>query len=328
MLNPFQALAEARKVANNSTQTMPLEERTITKPKKSSLGVGGVESGFIRETIEEIRKNDFSSNSKTAAADSGKSDLRVAKEQEGKLSEIKEGTREVLNEVLAVNERSFPDNFNFEKAMLAYYKAMNACMKSQTASLASAMKELENELAKMSEEREKEYQQIMDRMSRQKWFDGLALGGIVAGGLIAATAATGGTASVAAVTGAAALGLLHVDKMMDHPMKKTAATFMPEVLVDINEAVLSLGATILFGLNPAAVMPSLAANAISQIGIQVTDYQNKVADSELEWIANNSKLGTDKLDDLGKMAQFIGDTLKSQIQMLRQVMKKPPIFDR
>lgn len=328
MLSPFQALEEARKVAYDSSQTVPLEERTVTTPKKSSLGIGGFESGFIAETADELRKLDFSSNQKPKVIENEKSDLKIVKEQEANLEAVKKGTQEVLNEVLTVNEQTFADDFNFEKVMLAYYKAMNACLKSQTTALASAMKELENELAKMSEEREKEYQKIMDRMGRQKWFDTLTLGGIVAGGVIAATAASGGTASVAAVAGAAALGLLHVDKMLDHPMKKAASSLMPETMVDINEAVLGIGATILFGLNPSAILPSMAANAVAQIGNQVTSYQNKVTDGELEGIANSSKLDTDKLEELGETARFISETLKSQIQMLRHVMKKPQIFDR
>ena len=326
MLDPAQALEEAKKVVPGVREMVPAENHTVTKRAKAPAGIAEAVTQLIAKTPEEIRKDDFTSNQPHKANDGDKHEIQIAKEREERLDAIKNGTLQTLNEVLAVNEQSFPDDFQFEKVMLAYYKAMTACMKSQTTAMASAMKELERELEKMSDEREKEYQKILDRMGRQKWFDLLSLGGTVAGGIIGATIASGGATAPAVVAGAAVLGLMQVDKMMNHPMKKAASLFTPEPLMKFNEAVLAVGGTILFGLNPTAVLPAMATNAISQIGMQYTDYQNKVTDGDLEQLSNQSKLDTDKLEDLGQMARFISQTLTSQTKMLRQVMKPPKIF--
>jgi len=327
MVNPHEAIEKVRKVNPGVTDLTPADTSSkVRKKGKTPAGVGDVPTRRIPNTPEEIRKDDFISNKSLKEIDGDKSNVQIAKEREVRLELIKAGTREVLNDALKVNEQSFSDDFQFEKVMLAYYKAMTACMRSQTTAMISATKELERELEKMSEEREKEYQKIFDRMGREKWFDGLTLAGIVAGGSIAATVSSGGAAAPLAVAGAAFLGLLQVDKMFDHPMKKIASMFTPEPVLKASEAVIGIAGTIMFGLNPTAILPAMVANGIAQIGTQYTNCQNKASDGELEQLSNQSKLDTDKIDDLGEMARFISESLKTQTNMVRQVMKPQRFF--
>lgn len=233
---------------------------------------------------------------------------------------------EVLDELMAVNQRNFPDTFNFEKTMVLYYKAMVACLKGETETMVSTMRMLEKEIEKIGDERQKEYQKIADRMGRQKWFNAANLGGIVAGGIVGSLS-SGGSLAPAILAGTAVLGLMQIDEMANHPFKNLASHLLPESVVSAGEFVLGVGGAILFGLNPASYIPASVGGAVSQIGTQYTAYQNNLSDGDLERLTNMHKGVTDQLDSLNEVTRFVTDTLKNRTQMMNQIIRQPRIFN-
>jgi len=283
---------------------------------KSPEGIAGNgQSMQIAKTPREIGNDDFAIN---------KSHPNNYKE---KCALIERGAIETLQQLCAMNEKAYPDDFNLEKVLVLLHKAIEAFTKGQTEVFVGMMKLVEDELKKMSEERQEELKKIQDRMSHEKWFQMLSVGGIVAGGIVGAIAATGGTATAAIAVGAALLGLRQVDKMLDNPMKNFALYFTPAPLMTVNEFLLDTAGMVLFGMNPTASAVAGVANAVSQIGTTYNKYKNTLTEADLERLKNQAVLGTDKLEDMGTETGALYKRYQSQTALNQQMLKhRPKLF--
>lgn len=311
--------------AKEETEKACVDHPGVAVPAKNhptTWGIAQHETQYIRKTIEEIRNEDFACNKPV--------------ERNDETTAIQMGAMNVLNEIIEVNENhNFNDDFNFEETMLLYYKAMSALLKDDTETLATTMKRLENELQKMGEEREKEYQKIINRASREKWFNAISLGGTVAGGIfgVAVLASNPGTSPwliAGAIAGTAILGLLGAEQLLGNPIKNAISDHLSKNTVKGGEAVLSIAGTLLYGIsimNQTALGIAGVTSSISGLNSAVTTVQNGYTRKDLESLKNLSELTSDEIEELGRYMEFISETLKKHIQSCRQIMKQPKIFN-
>lgn len=246
--------------------------------------------------------------------------------------QILKGVSQVIDEIKKVDEENeFDDGFNFEKTMLLYYKAMVDLIKEDSITLQSTLKQLEVEQKKIGETRAKEYQKIIDRMGRKKWFHGLNLAGTITGGIAGTVAISLAGAGIPALIGAVAgtiiLSVLIADKTFDHPLEKMLKDYFPENLVHGSEAFLSVSGMLLYATIQTFGIIGMVTNGIAETGMAITEIQNKHTEKNLEKLKNRSTLKSDELDNNKKFMEFVSNEMKKHLRTCRQLMKKPNIFN-
>jgi hypothetical protein len=331
------------------------------KAKKSApSGIAEHKEGIIYKTSSELAKADYSVNQKSepvierekAAAKASKllvdmvglydqnefeenllSYYKTAAKpmHEAASPELKEMIDDV-NEIIKVGENTadYDDDFNFEKTMVSFHKMLLASVRDDAETQNSMVKQFEDELKKIGEKRNKEFQKIIDRMGRRKWFDALEIGGTAVGGfagVVALTVASAGTATiVGAVAGTVILTGMAADKALGNPFENALKKAAPNFFIDSAKVAAIIGGTLLYALNDLMIIP-MATKLLSEGGMAITRIQDSHSEAKIEKGRNETKLRSEVIDDLRAYLEFLSNLIKERHRNMREIARNPKIFN-